>query len=430
VRITASATSVGVRETLQLNVAVLDASGVEIDGAQVAWTSSDADVATVNSAGLVTGVRTGTVQIAATYLGRTGTTALVVEPRGFESLALGSFHSCGVDVDGRAFCWGAGSDGQLGDGAGSDHAEPTLVSGSHSFTSVTAALFHTCGLTTEGKAYCWGDNSSGQLGVGDKLLRTAPTAVSGGLTFAALSTGDAHTCGLTSHGEAFCWGSNQSSQLGLGAAEQFGERLTPTAVLTSARFASVEAGNTTVCALTGAGVGYCWGDGALGAEGDAFDGISWVKHTPGEIPEVRLASIHTGGSFPTMIDPPVWRYACGLGLGGELYCWQNTDWAGVGISPTLIDAGPFASASLYTDRACTTDGDGAVGCRSPLDWTNPTDPAPELHFATVAVGRSHSCGVQSDGLAFCWGANTFGQLGNGQIGNQTVGPPVQVIEPE
>lgn len=44
---------------------------------------------------------------------------------------------------------------------------------------------------------------------------------------------------------------------------------------------------------------------------------------------------------------------------------------------------------------------------------------------TVAAGASHSCGLADSGAVYCWGDNSFGQLGNG---NTAASPsPVQVV---
>ena len=48
-----------------------------------------------------------------------------------------------------------------------------------------------------------------------------------------------------------------------------------------------------------------------------------------------------------------------------------------------------------------------------------------LTFVSIAVGQSHACGLTPAGLAWCWGGNAQGQLGNG---NFTSSPtPVPVI---
>lgn len=49
------------------------------------------------------------------------------------------------------------------------------------------------------------------------------------------------------------------------------------------------------------------------------------------------------------------------------------------------------------------------------------------HWLYISAGGDHSCGVRSDNRAYCWGANAYGQLGNGTTTPST--RPVPVAEP-
>jgi alpha-tubulin suppressor-like RCC1 family protein len=57
-------------------------------------------------------------------------------------------------------------------------------------------------------------------------------------------------------------------------------------------------------------------------------------------------------------------------------------------------------------------------------WTPkhvPHAPGTRLAFALVSAGGWHACGLAGDGLAYCWGSNEFGALGNGSA-DQPTGP--------
>ena len=60
------ATLMSIGETVQLAVTVLDQNGQPVAGAVVTWQSSDQEVVSVSSSGLVTAVMNGTAQITAT----------------------------------------------------------------------------------------------------------------------------------------------------------------------------------------------------------------------------------------------------------------------------------------------------------------------------------------------------------------------------
>jgi alpha-tubulin suppressor-like RCC1 family protein len=143
------------------------------------------------------------------------------------------FHVCAVDVAGAAYCWGANTTGQLGDGTLIDRSVPTAASGGLTFSDVVAGGFsniqeHSCGLTPSGKAYCWGDGAAGALGDGSSITKTAPVAVAGNLTFTRLAAGFRHTCGVTSGNVVYCWGSARTGQVG---ANGFDPYLVPTKVV-------------------------------------------------------------------------------------------------------------------------------------------------------------------------------------------------------
>ena len=82
---TAELTALGA--TVQLTAAALDGNGHAVAGAEFSWESSDAAVATVDAAGLVTGVVEGVATITASAGGAQGTAEITVGP-GLDRAAL------------------------------------------------------------------------------------------------------------------------------------------------------------------------------------------------------------------------------------------------------------------------------------------------------------------------------------------------------
>jgi alpha-tubulin suppressor-like RCC1 family protein len=101
----------------------------------------------------------------------------------FAFLSAGAHYTCGLDLAGAAFCWGKNGNGELGDGTTDNRVEPTSVNGGHIFHAISTGSSgfggHTCGLRADGAALCWGANSNGQIGDGTTVDRLVPTFVHG-----------------------------------------------------------------------------------------------------------------------------------------------------------------------------------------------------------------------------------------------------------
>lgn len=88
------------------------------------------------------------------------------------NITVGANHSCGLDANGAAFCWGLGKSGQLGNGQSLSSLTPVPVSGGHTYTAIAAGGTHTCAIGADNVIYCWGNNFNGQLGAWVPLQRT------------------------------------------------------------------------------------------------------------------------------------------------------------------------------------------------------------------------------------------------------------------
>jgi alpha-tubulin suppressor-like RCC1 family protein len=253
----------------------------------------------------------------------------------FRTVRVGSFHSCGVTTDNKAYCWGRNAEGEVGDSTTfSRRFRPRLVAGHHSFSRVIPGAFHTCGVTTTGKAFCWGAGADGQIGDGTTNQRRWPRAVAGGLIFSVVAGGSGHSCGLTTDNRAYCWGTNSSGELGDGTTAT---RLRPVAVIGGLHFGALVPGGTQTCALTGADKAYCWGNNEKGQLGD---GTTTNRSHPVALTGNRLIDlVSTGGS-------EWFGHSCAVTTGGRAYCWGANSQGELGDGTTNDSAVPVAVMGL------------------------------------------------------------------------------------
>jgi alpha-tubulin suppressor-like RCC1 family protein len=355
------------------------------------------------------------------------------------AMAAGTRHACGLNADGTVHCWGRNDVGQLGDGTTMDRLVPTPVTMPEGirFASLHAGASFTCGLAGTGTGYCWGNNSIGQLGDGTTADRHTPrpVAIPGEVPLVALGLGGAHGCGLAEDGRAWCWGLNEDGQLGNGSTRS--STPYPVSVPEGVRFVSISGGTWHTCALSSTGDVYCWGRNEQGQLGDG----TYIDRTvPGPV------AMPAGVRFVEMTARG--RGACGLAEEGTIYCWGGNFSGQLGDgtrtdrnapAPVLAPAGVlFVSAETGAAHSCARDATGNAYCWGLNNFGQLGDGTTAMRleatlvqaplgvtFTSLSPGEQFTCGITSEGEAYCWGDNISGQLGDGtQIGRQT---PTQVV---
>lgn len=346
----------------------------------------------------------------------------------FTWVTAGSDHTCGLTSNGRVYCWGDNTEGELGIGTRIDAMHPSGLTGGGAlvFLSIDAGTQFTCGVTETGEAYCWGANDRGQLGNAATPRSLTPAAVIGGVRFRSIAAGGEFTCGVSDTGLVYCWGANESGQLGRG---DTAESSRPLPVASSVRFVSVTAGGSHACAIAEDSTAYCWGNNHLGQLGIGKRGDF---RKPELVHNHKWAMISAGG-----------RHTCGILADRRpiIYCWGdnfhgqisgNTVTDGT-LSPSFIPRPAYDATGIIgvtTGRMHTCAyrrlAASSVGC---WGWNLDYQLGQRTFgpYLQVSAGDAHTCAVRKDGAIYCWGRNASGQLGDGTVFNERY--PVQVVDP-
>lgn len=355
------------------------------------------------------------------------------------SITAGLFHTCAGMADGTARCWGLNQDGQLGHGTNSEELTPVTVEGLINAVAIAAGGNHTCAVLADNSARCWGLGTSGQLGNGSFVSSAAPVVVIGGggsITARDVAAGRNHTCVVRASSAAACWGSNATGQVGDGTTVN---RPQPVAVPNLSNVVAIAGGEAHTCALLAGGTVSCWG---LNSSGELGDDTTSMHLNPNPVPGLtNVVGIATGGDLGeshtcALISDGTVR--C-WGANGHGQLGDNT--TSTRLSPVVVKGlGTAVAIATGAFHSCAVLADGTARCwgannRGQLgdNTSNPRlVPVPVVNLTTavsITSGDTHSCALLADGSARCWGGNSLGQLGNGSnVSPQLFPTPVATLE--
>lgn len=253
-------------------------------------------------------------------------------------LAAGS-DACGLTPAGRVRCLAPGASAPR-DVPG-DH--PPLVNLARGFPPYVGS----CGLDAEGRAWCWGRANERylQAPLSDEVweaIRPLPTD----LRFRQLTVGFHHACGVVMDDTVWCWGNNDFGQLGTGP----GEGTAPRAIEGLPRAITVHVNQSDgICSFGVDRIVRCWGDpfaDGLGRDEPTFSGAFPIPQPITRVGRVR--DIQPTGHGFAALDDDGRLHLWGRGVGG-------TGWR-VGSPELFGPAASFRRLATWPDGvACVLD---------------------------------------------------------------------------
>jgi alpha-tubulin suppressor-like RCC1 family protein len=201
-------------------------------------------------------------------------------------------------------------------------------------------------------------------------------------------------------------------------------------------YVTLTAGAEHSCATAATGAAFCWGN--AGTLGNGRSDFSWGFPQDVVMPQgVRFDAVAAGG-----------YHTCALTTIGALYCWGanlfnqlgngTTDPAYVPV-PVTMPVAAFVSLSTGYWHSCALtasgvaycwggNGDGQLGDGTTTSRSTPVAVmAPSgVAFASLSAGGAHTCALATTGTAYCWGENPAGGLGDGTTAPHSSPMPVSM----
>lgn len=310
-----------------------------------------------------------------------------------KQIATGDWHSCAIVSDNRVYCWGYGSNGELGNGTYNQANAPVAVSTSgvmsgKNITQIATGFNHNCALDSDGKIYCWGQNAYGELGNNSTTISNVPVATSmnefGGRRVKQIIAGFFYSCALTTDGSVFCWGTTENGRIGAGQTSGYSAR--PVQISFGGKKVESISGHAThACAVISGSQGlYCWGKNNRGQIGN---GSTTDSYAPSP---ASVSGILGGGKTIRQVKAN-YEHTCVLISSGDVYCWGAGDKGQLGNGSTSDSTSPV-KVNMLSITADNTISD-------------------------IASGSNYSCALTTRGYVYCWGENSHYQLGNGSSSN-------------
>jgi alpha-tubulin suppressor-like RCC1 family protein len=276
----------------------------------------------------------------------------------------GAFFALAVGWNGTVWAWGDNRAGELGDGTTTDRHEPVQVDVSD-VADIAAGSQHSLARRWDGTVVAWGDNARGQLGIGTTDATATPTAVPGLGEVTAIAATQVASFAVQAPDNVYAWGAGGSTGTG-----DWDDQSSPVPIDAPHTVGlGVGSSGYHMVVVDDLGAIRAWG---YNGNGQLGDGTQDATPSPIVVATART-TVALGGDFTVAIAPD-----------GSVQSWGGNDLGELGDGTTDSSLTPVAVSGL-----------GAASTIS------------------AAAGTSHALALRSDGTVVAWGANDFGQLGDG-----------------
>ena len=232
-----------------------------------------------------------------------------------------------------------------------------------------------------------------------------------------ITGGGNHACLRDDAQQVFCWGANDDGQLGTGGTG--GNLRIAQRVGMVGPVMAVGAGVFHSCAIAASdGQVVCWGNGDHGRLGNGSTSRSPIPVATGLTGAVSVSagSGHTCAVSAEQVH--CWgdnaHGQAGNGSAGGSVMAPAAVAAGVAMPAALVSAGGSHSCALGAGGLafCWGANDrGQLGDGTTEERTVPTAVTGERGYTAIATGGEHTCAIGTDTNVYCWGTNTAGQIG-------------------
>jgi alpha-tubulin suppressor-like RCC1 family protein len=342
------------------------------------------------------------------------TNALIsLQPK--KKLAVGGVHTCNIQPDGKIYCFGSNSNGQLGDGSNLEALVPRRIPGITTAVDVCTGESHTCFLLSDGTTRCTGLNNFGQTGSGNLGTNSnSPVAVNSAVLGARVVCGVSHTCIIqATTGILFCFGKNDHGQLGTGNIVP-NQLSSPTQIASGnvlLKIVDADCGLGHSCVVVEDGTYKCVGSNGYSqsnARGtvDTADVLNWSQAYIGDggTPALQIVA---GELFSCVLQYSMGVICFGKDFFSDGYLTQKTLKYHRFENFVFLAGGQSGVICATRNLALTTIAcDGAVSIGSDITSL-------PSNVAEISVGKLSMCTLLVDGQVKCMGVGTSGQLGDG-----------------
>ena len=292
----------------------------------------------------------------------------------WQTVSAGNAHNVAIKTDGTLWTWGRNQASQLGDGSTTNANIPTQVGVATDWRFVSAGDEYVFAIKLDGTLWAWGDNTYGQLGDNTIINKTTPTQIGIDTNWLLVSAGTNHTLATKTDGTLWAWGRNNTGQLGDNTTVN---KIIPTQIGTNTNWQNVMASILHSVATKSDGSLWTWGDNTNGQLGD---GTVIGKIAPINIPSITNCNWIAKGH----------QHGIAKKMDGTLWSWGGNASGQLGDASNTQKNNPVGVFGLATD------------------------------WQTVNSKVSHTVALKTDGSLYAWGANLYGQLGDGSTSPKNV----------